>query len=226
MSCAIILGGADCLWSDLAKVPGGVQEDDQVIAVNRSAVDYVGELDHLVSLHTEKLRVWIRKRERAGGNLDFVTWGRRRDESVDRIVHPWGGMCSGGYAVQIALEELHCNPVILCGTPLDPSPHYYDDGLWGSRDWEVCSEYHAGWEKNLPRMHGKVFSMSGWTRELLGFPPIEIDVEALLGADVGDLAVMLSRATESEHFDIINEAAHREGRSDAIAIYESWNPTE
>lgn len=165
----VVLGGANCVWDDLAHIPTGWA--DYVIAVNDVGSHYPGELHHWCSLHPEKFPAWEATRKVLGHPMNYKKWGRHRPAGVDvgpvdqTTDHPGGS--SGGLAVGIALDELGATSVVLCGVPQDQRPHYHS----ANRDWEHWNLYWKDWE----RMHreGKltrVRSFSGRTRELLGAP--------------------------------------------------------
>lgn len=168
MGNALILGGAACLWNDLlalTELNGGREWDATVIAVNEAGIHYPGHIDHWVSLHPDKFRIWEPRRT---GDRVYETWGRKpRPEIGERphhvVRHPGGS--SGMLAVVVAREELKLEPVVLCGVPLDDSPHLGDDKPW--KDFKV---FTPDWERLAPDLMGKVKSMSGWTAKLLGSP--------------------------------------------------------
>lgn len=166
---AVVLGGAASVFPDLARV----EHYDVVVATNDAGYTHTGRVDHWVTLHAEKLGGWIEERRKRGGNLDFESWGRdhsrtghpERNLMVDHTLTPWGHGSSGMLAVQVAVDELKADKTILCGVPMDASSHFFDTGGW--KHW--CNHRHA-WDENLGRMKGKVFSMGGYTQELLGAP--------------------------------------------------------
>lgn len=154
---AVVLGGGDTLWTDLAQVP----DKRTVIAVNDAGVAYKGRLDYWVTLHAEKLPMWKRQRS---GNPDYITVSRHQRKGVDRVIPElWRGS-SGLYAAQVALE-LEYDDIVLCGVPMTLTSHFFDNS-----PWEHCPKYRRGWNEALPELQGRVTSLSGWTRELLGPP--------------------------------------------------------
>lgn len=158
----LVLGGASCLFHDLQAVG---EWDGIRIAVNDAGYAVRERIDHWATLHPEKLPAWVDRRRRYGGNMDFITWSRRQPDDVDHILTPWDSGSSGMLAVQVALDELNATEVVLCGVPLEESPHFFS-----KVPWVHAITHRKAWEKNLWRMKGKVHSLSGWTRELLGAP--------------------------------------------------------
>lgn len=162
---ALVIGGASCLWDDLAAVGTW---DGMVVACNDAGAVYPHRIDHFATLHPEKLDGWRAERERRGGNLDFTTWSRRNPELVDRILEGWSSGSSGMLAVGVALA-VGAERVVLCGVPMQATPHFFDPAPWEG------VQHHAGaWEARVDELRGRVFSLSGWTRELLGPPPVDL----------------------------------------------------
>lgn len=163
---ALVVGSADCVWDDLAAVSPW---DGVVIAVNRAAIHYPGRVDHWATLHPENFAAWKAERAALGGNTDMRTWARLHASmygATDRF-HGWGGGTSGLYAASVAILGLRADEVILCGVPIEDRPHFDHDD-----PWPQARTYRGAWQGRELEMRGKVFSMSGWTRELLGPPPI------------------------------------------------------
>jgi len=167
----IILGGAACVWDDLARAER-LCDVDCVIAINDAGASHNGHLDHWVSLHPEKFQVWMDRRNRRRLPPPGTVWFHRGvgEREVRRFggefqsTEDWGGS-SGLFAVKVALEQ-GASHVILCGVPMDPEQgHYFDE-----KPWKDGRRYHAAWEKRREEMADRVRSMSGWTARLLGEP--------------------------------------------------------
>jgi len=157
----IVLGGALCLWDDMAHLAPDLFDTARVIAVNQAGYLYGGRIDAWVTLHPEELPGWREKRTAPG---DYLTFSRRKPELMDHIVPQWGALASGGYGVAVARDYYRAGEVILCGVPMDPSPNFAGEAWWD------YSTYRPAWVKALAKLDG-VYSMSGWTRDLLGPPP-------------------------------------------------------
>jgi hypothetical protein len=73
--------------------------------------------------------------------------------------------------VQIALEHLAIDRVILAGIPMSAEA----ESLYGRGDWGNghVGTYRDGWAKAYAAIVGKVRSVSGWTKGLLGEPSAE-----------------------------------------------------
>lgn len=152
----LILGGAECLASDLAALG---EWSGPVMAVNESGIA-APRLDLWVSLHPNKLHFWMLKR----GKWDFLSCGihKKFGDYCDFYQEPrWNGS-SGLYAVDVALS-LGASGAVLCGVPMDGSKNAHR-----GKEWTPFEHYRKGWIDALPTLKGRVTSMSGWTREVLG----------------------------------------------------------
>ena len=163
----LVIGGASCVWDDL-KAFGPVNCD--VMVINDMGVDYKGPIKFWASLHPEKFKpIWRPKR--IEGNQDYKTVGYNHHHTppdADILSDDWGGS-SGLFACKMGLEFGY-DQITLCGVPMTPTPHYFDKP---QDPWSGCSGFRSGWKTHLDKIVGKVFSMSGWTKEILGFKKFE-----------------------------------------------------
>lgn len=157
---AVVIGGAACVWDDLRALG---PFEGLVIVVNDMLHSYPHRVDHMATLHPDKLPYWQEKRP---GPKDYETWSTKPHPRVDHRIPNWAAGSSGMLAVVVALDHLKCDEVILCGVPLDPAQSHFFD----KKAWTAAVHHRKAWTKNLDRMRGRVFSVSGWTRELLGPP--------------------------------------------------------
>jgi len=168
MKRALILGGAECVLADLTKHCAQYGSLPWlVIAANKIGMFYPGHLDHWVTMHPEQLAPWKKHRRRRGGNDDYVTWAGRRPDLVDRVTTHSGGS-TGLFAAKVALVDLGCERVVLCGVPMDDTPHFIRGAVG-----DHYEQYRCQWEAYIQELAACVRSWSGWTRELLGAPTEE-----------------------------------------------------
>lgn len=167
---AVVLGGALSVWEEEAQacaIFGG--EPDLIVGVNHAAKDRPGRLDAWASFHVELFPMWIAERKLAGRPDAGSIWTAVRRAAPKGMEHVkrapnWGGS-SGLLGVTVALE-LGAERVILCGVPLTREGEHYDKpGVWSD-----AGNYRRGWMMHVPQMGGRVRSLGGWTRELLGAP--------------------------------------------------------
>lgn len=179
---AIVLGGASCVWLDVAALERmyGVW-DGLVIAANDVGVHWRRRLDGWTSLHPDKLMradpndrhklSWLAQREMRGGNRPQI-WGRRNRFGVEHQINEQiPGGSSGLLAVQVAWA-MGAERVVLCGVPMTKSPHFAESQDHGPQPWRSADSHWRPWAKNLGRLNN-VRSMSGRTRETLGLPTAE-----------------------------------------------------
>lgn len=173
MRLAAVLGGARGGFDELASLP-----PVPVFAVNDAAAEYPGQLEAFVTLHPEKLPMWLGKRRAAGlpepGAIIAHTLppheapGVGREHVTELLDYRWpdmtGSGSSGLFAVKVALARGY--RVVLCGVPMDPQRTHYEQSTFRNDHSGFCE----AWSIALPYLRDNVRSMSGWTAELLGKP--------------------------------------------------------
>jgi len=164
----IILGCGRCLYDDLVRYPN---PDVDVMAVNWAGFLYPMDKRHFVTLHGEELPHYL-----ALNRIHYKQRGHIFTHALDNAEVVWdfdepeiGNGTSSLFAVLIALV-LGYNPVILAGVPLDNSGNFYHPLEYKVNAWEK-SGTHDKWLEYRPLFMNRVFSLSGFTREILGEPP-------------------------------------------------------
>jgi len=187
----IITGSAECLWEDYLKAIE-LTENEDLICVNLSAICfYHRHINHLVSLHHKKVKnfyqaAMIQRTEREEyparyksrpHQLKFkkiITHSTHANSSIDLVWDiPNPGGTSGLFATHIAIK-LGYDKIILCGIPVNNSRRFYDspnksfkyESISVQEPWRVAC-------RSTNNFDGKVKSMSGKTKELLGEPTKE-----------------------------------------------------
>jgi len=177
-SWAIVLGGAECVWEDVSRWEYGTYGASWpaiIVAANDIGCHFP-DVDHWASFHVDKFKGWMQLREAKGYARPRATWGWRVGHPVDYVVSPWSGGSSGMLATQVALA-LGCSKVILCGMPMTATAHFPESQEFDANQ-TVWSESDGHW-RSWVRVHeegwfeGRVRSMSGRTRQLLGEPTRE-----------------------------------------------------
>lgn len=175
----LCLGGAWNVWDDFERAKALCEQagvDYHVGAVNDAGADYRGHLHLWCTLHPEKLRDkeprWQKKREDRGLNQDYliVSHKPRVNTRVDKVVpEVWSGS-SGLYVHKVAIVDLGYTRSVACGTPMNEEGHYFDNS-----GWRHSPNYWKGWVEahDQPELAGRIKSMSGRTRDLLGEPDID-----------------------------------------------------
>jgi len=180
----IICGGGRTVWSDLGRIPDWNQHHS--MAVNDAIMYFPGRLDHAYSndciingINDRMLLRWYAARRPENRQQDTGTklhscFGH----GVEGVRH-WdikGHGTSGLNAVYVGLG-LGYQRIILCGIPLDNEGHFFDPPWKRTNFNREVPTKRAGpnqlrfWSAAKERdFNGKVFSMSGRTKELLGEP--------------------------------------------------------
>jgi len=177
---ALVIGGAACIWTD-AEAALDLCEFDAVIAVNDVGAAWPGPLAAWVSYHQDNFPRWIEQRE-ANGFPKAETWGHdtwlkkypTRPVYADRTVvstfpDQRDSGSSGLFAVKVALIDFGFEQVVCAGVPMDPqNAHFFNNHAWRG-----AIHLRRGWDQAMPHIRGRVRSVSGWTRKLLGAPTPE-----------------------------------------------------
>jgi hypothetical protein len=126
------------------------------------------DIAHAVSLHPDKLQLWLPGRRASGLNDPDKVWAHRNYEgAVTHWTRDWSGS-TGLFCVKIA-RELGFVHVILCGVHMTvEGNHFVRD-----KPWVAALGFRRGWIARLKDLQPYVRSYGGWTREQLGAPTEE-----------------------------------------------------
>ena len=160
----VICGGAACVWDDLAAIYQNAMlrpDEFDYMTVNDITMHFPGKIRHAYSNDHEDILRWIHCRRdtlvQEYGEVGFAH---------SRSVWPWPGHGSSGLGAVYTGLALGYDRIILCGMPMDDSPHYFDPP-WAKS--QLDKEDIAHWETARDKVFdGKVKSMSGRTRDILG----------------------------------------------------------
>lgn len=166
---AAVIGGAQCWRDDFAALQAlaGGGWDGPILACNDVGT-VLPVLDHWCTLHPDKMWRWQEERAQNGHPTEYVTWGTAREHGIDRVFNGLANGSSGLYTTSVALRLGYT--VVLCGVPMDARPNAFRD----EKGWQGYRGYLRGWNAVADSIRGKVFSMSGWTKNLLGAPPEDL----------------------------------------------------
>lgn len=159
----IILGCARCVWDDLqaAIVVHGPPSSWHLMAVNDAIAYCPYEVTHGYSDHADLLDGWA---TRSKWSPALHTATQDAPAGIRRWPWPRHGSSSLG-AVYTGLA-LGYDEIVLCGVPLDGTGHFYDPYWVSTPQMAGESRY---WENAAKKvLGGRVRSMSGRTREILG----------------------------------------------------------
>lgn len=181
MRTCLVLGGADTLHDDLARYSGPV---DGVVACNDAGAEWSGRLDAWVSLHPRffEAKGWRERRAERGypaaaGHYCHASAKEPVAADVIRTAMELPGQAemfsgsSGLFAAKVALIDLGFDMAVLCGVPMTAAPHFHGADHWTSaRGKSPALGFRRAWLQVAPEYRGRMRSMSGWTRILLGGP--------------------------------------------------------
>lgn len=177
----LICGSGRCLWDDLQRALDLGAAD--IMAVKQAGIYMPIPIQHWVGAHGERFQWMVplrrdgyhfRGRPSATGDREIRVNKPRTHVHSERywpmVDHAWPGPLAGtsalfGARVGVALgyEE-----AILCGVPLDGTGRFYEAPWDKGVDLNVVDMKE--WEQFVPVFNGRVRSMSGRTRDLLGGP--------------------------------------------------------
>lgn len=195
---ALVLGGAKCVWRDLAALETmiGHPWSGQVLAVNDVGCVWSRPLHHWVTLHPEKLHAtpgrrrykeppripggWVEKRAELGHAPVTNIWTSRlvnqrtAGETPQYLqLRGWQSGSSSLLAVGVAYQ-LGCQRVVLAGVPMEDQPHFEQSVVHHpSTQWTAWRSHRRAWEQMHHRLLERTRSMSGWTRATLGAPSFD-----------------------------------------------------
>lgn len=179
---ALVVGCAKGVWREVYEARL-LTDIHAVYCVKKAGVYWPDEFDYWVTLHPEYMPDY--KRERQGFKLPngyqvvappVEELSRdHRGYGVDRRVsHLWTtGVSSGSglYAAKVAMEDGY--KVILAGCPMDDTPYFYHHKRWKTGGWTQFRDFEKGFSESRIGFGDRVRSMSGRTKELLGFPDFD-----------------------------------------------------
>lgn len=169
---ALVFGRAVGVWDEMVQAQA-FASFDTIIGVGSASADYPGHLDCIVSFHVELIGTWVALRHKRGypPARRLVTCQRRGLRMYYKDIETV--QCEGGSSGLIAtfagLDLYKADHVVLAGVPMDPDKGQYDT----KQRWREAIKHRTAWNTNLPKLQGKVKSMSGWTQQLLGAPTPE-----------------------------------------------------
>jgi len=177
----IIAGSGRCVWDDLEQLHLITAD---VMCINDMIPFYPGNVHHIASCDGPMLQKWWdSRRQPYKQTFPIIPRVHTVDNGmpVGKNVEKWafqGGGTSGLFACMVGLN-LGYDEIILCGIPIDNSGHFWETPA-GKTNFQREIANSAGhirgdgrrfWTRAAEKKFGgKVKSMSGFTRKLLGAP--------------------------------------------------------
>lgn len=195
MIALFVVGSAPCLYQDL-EAAKKLYWDYEIMLVNGActAVEYA---EHVLSGHTAKAEIFATERHKrfphappwrlhANWALPKIRAGQYPRDEFPSVTDWWeGGFSTGATSAAKAARiglAMGYSPVILCGCPMDGSGYSpaeaqieHDCARVGAAESQSAPIVESYKRKMASLAKGefkdKVYSMSGFTREVLGGPP-------------------------------------------------------
>lgn len=127
-------------------------------------------LDHLFTLHPEKIQRWLDRHKRKFGARPMTH--SAMPKPVQGIDHWWSeatGQGTSGWSAAKMARLMGYNEITLCGIPMD-AVGYTRRGPARAFMKPHVLEHYRNYIASDVAYHPFVRSMSGWTRDLLGAP--------------------------------------------------------
>ncbi len=177
---ALVVGSAACIWDDV-KAAKELCSFDAVCCVKRAGIAWPDRFDVWATLHPEFMDDYEARRKAAGLPDGYEIVAPKPSEVgmhgskgniARRVSYLFPEMNasagSGIYGAKVMVDAGY--RVILAGIPMTNEPHFMKHELWGTAAWGGLGSFLDGFNKSVPYLIGKVRSMSGRTKEILGSP--------------------------------------------------------
>jgi hypothetical protein len=178
---AIVMGGGGdpfAEWERAKALCDLAGKKTSIFAGNDMIEKFPHDIDHAISLHPDKLKLWLPRRRAAGFNDPPKVWGHRNYEgAVTHWTRDWSGS-TGLFCVKIAREHGFVH-IIGCGVPMTVEDNHF---LRPGQRWDAAHGFRRGWEAHLQELKPYFRSYSGWTLQEFGAP-----TEEWLKQDIEDL---------------------------------------
>lgn len=174
----LVVGGARCVWDDLATIPVKPDADNggyDVLCVNDIVMHYPGRVRHFYSNDHRWMSNWLNARRellvRKFGPIQYTHSCR----TGGQYSWPWPGNGTSGLGAVYTGLAMGYERIVLVGVPLDDSGHYFDPPWRKSNFNQEVGTMNDGnmmyWQSAKTRVFkDKVRACSGRTRTLLGAP--------------------------------------------------------
>lgn len=171
-----IVGSARCVWEDMEKVGLAKNNDTNfhVMCVNDMIMHYPGRVHHSYSNNHAYLPKWMNARR----DQYLTRWEGKIHTHSNKIggkwTWPWPGHGTSSLNACYTGIALGYEQIILCGVPLDNTGRYFEPP-WMKSNFQNEIGVRDGrlkyWANAKDRIFkGRVKSVSGRTKELLGAP--------------------------------------------------------
>ena len=163
----VMCGGGDPFaeWEIAKELCARAERTVTIFAGNDMIEKLPDDIAHAITLHPDKLQLWLPRRRAAGFNQPEKVWAHRNYEgAVTHWTRDWSGS-TGLFCVKVARENGFVH-VVLCGVPMTvEGKHFVRD-----QPWNAALGFQRGWNARLHELRPYVRSYGGWTQNQLGAP--------------------------------------------------------
>jgi hypothetical protein len=167
---AIVMGGGGDPFAEYEQARAmcaAAGRNASVFAGNDMIEFFPHDIDHAVTLHPEKLRLWLPRRRASGFNEPPKVWGHQNRYDVTNWTRDWSGS-TGLFCTKIAREQGHVH-IVLCGVHMTVEGDHFVRKI----AWNAALGFQRGWNARIPELRPYVRSFGGWTQQQLGAPTVE-----------------------------------------------------
>ena len=177
----LVIGSGACLWDDARKLYRHDSENKyDYCGVNFGGYFWPYPLKHFCSLHANYIQYWLPLRLKTFSQGWIHSHAAKKEPAVENVWNLVRPAAMSGLFAAKAMLACGYDEVILLGNPMDDTGHFYDPppGMLAPGEqasWESMRYRHREnmleWEQaSIDEFKGRVKSMSGYTRDLLGEP--------------------------------------------------------
>lgn len=178
----LVVGSAACVFDDLKRARA-VRPHAHVLLIN-GAAQLVRDAQHVLAGHCEKAHLFMAARQRKFPDAPpvYVHASVRSGKPMPECVtHRWRGVATGATSAWKAVrigKAMGYEEVILCGCPMNDSGYApgesdgigHDCARIGLGQGRMYQNYRDSFRRKAAGEGERVYSMSGYSRELLGAP--------------------------------------------------------
>lgn len=168
---AIVMCGGGDPWAEweLAKAMcERAGKKYSIFAGNDMIELFPGDIDHAITLHPDKLKLWLPRRKAAGFNDPPKVWAHTAYEgAVTDWTRDWSGS-TGLFCIKIARENGFVH-IISCGVHMNVESNHFVR----NQPWNAALGFRRGWLGRMPELKHYYRSMGGWTQQEFGAPTEE-----------------------------------------------------
>ena len=179
----LIVGSARCVWDDLKQFgfPDNYP-DVAIMAVNDMIMHFPGDIDHIFSAHGDMLINWWKAR-RPDLKIQFKKRPSFHSVNIYKDIKgvktiDWSGQGTSGLGACFTGLDIGYDEIVLAGIPIDNSGHYWEpEGARTNFQREIVDakgnirgDGRRFWANAKDKFDGRVKSLSGFTKLLLGSP--------------------------------------------------------